>query len=230
MNVRRYSASKLSAVIILALHGPITAQTSIKQESKGGACSNIVALVGNVSLNCTDLSATEKRIIDSIPALLKKILASQLDPDAVMAKLDEIIGNQKRQDALIGAVASRSWKRLSDQDMAAAIAALSRFKGQKVTVVVPNQDADRIAVAEQLGRIFIGAQWSWEGIQTPMAWGDPRAAIPRGIRLHVGDVSEAARVLGAVLVHLYGRENVPDGWNDNNFAKDLIEVTISLKQ
>jgi hypothetical protein len=67
------------------------AQPSVKQEAKDSACSNIVALSGNVSINCSSLTAAQRKLIESIPAVLNKILSNQLDPDAVMEKLDEIL-------------------------------------------------------------------------------------------------------------------------------------------
>jgi len=64
---------------------------NVKQDAKDSACANILALAGNVSINCSTLTTSQRKIIDSIPAVLNKILANQLDPEAVMKKLDEIL-------------------------------------------------------------------------------------------------------------------------------------------
>lgn len=69
----------------------VNAQPTVKQDSKNSPCSNIVALSGTLTVNCSSLTPAQKRIIEGIPALLNKILANQLDPSAVMDKLDEIL-------------------------------------------------------------------------------------------------------------------------------------------
>jgi hypothetical protein len=63
---------------------------NIKQDAKNASCSNIVALAGNVNVDCSSLTPAQQKLIESIPALLHKILADQLDPKAVMDKLNEI--------------------------------------------------------------------------------------------------------------------------------------------
>lgn len=64
---------------------------SIKQQSKGGACTNIVALAGNITINCSTLTPKQQHLINRIPGLLAKILEHQIDPDAITAKLNEIL-------------------------------------------------------------------------------------------------------------------------------------------
>jgi hypothetical protein len=83
--------SSLSAIFVI-LCGPVLCQTvpSITQDAKNSSCSNIVALVGSVSLDCSSLTPEQQKLIESIPALLRKMLAEQLDPKLVMEKLDEI--------------------------------------------------------------------------------------------------------------------------------------------
>jgi hypothetical protein len=97
--------SSLSAVVIV-LCGPIIGQTvpSITQDAKNSSCSNIIALVGSVTLDCSSLTPAQQKIIDGIPSLLHKIIAQQLDPQLVMEKLDEIIRNQEKQSAEIGKI------------------------------------------------------------------------------------------------------------------------------
>ena len=67
---------------------------SVQQHADRSRCSNIVALAGNVNLNCSSLTPAQKKTLDSIPALLNKILANQMDSDAIMQKLDEILKTQ----------------------------------------------------------------------------------------------------------------------------------------
>ena len=82
----------LSAVIfLLAIEAMCQNPPTVTQEAKSSPCSNIVALAGDVKVNCSSLTPAQEKLIEGIPALLHKMLANQLDPNAVMAKLDEIL-------------------------------------------------------------------------------------------------------------------------------------------
>lgn len=105
-----------SSFAILAVSFSAAAQITpgLKQESKNSPCSNIVALAGNATINCSSLTPTQRKIIEAIPSVLHKILINQLDPDAVMVKLDEILqgvreirGNSARLDAKTTELSSR---------------------------------------------------------------------------------------------------------------------------
>jgi hypothetical protein len=78
------------ALLATVIYGFSQTPPKIIQEAKDTTCSNIVALAGNVNIKCSSLTPAQKRLIESIPALLNKIISNQLDPDIVMAKLDEI--------------------------------------------------------------------------------------------------------------------------------------------
>jgi hypothetical protein len=78
-------------LLVAGAYGLSQTPPSVKQEAKDSVCSNIVALSGNVSINCSSLTPAQRKLIENIPAVLNKILANQLDPDVVMAKLDEIL-------------------------------------------------------------------------------------------------------------------------------------------
>ena len=81
-----------SAVLFL-LVSEVAAQNSpgITQEAKSSPCSNVIALTGDVKIDCSSLTPAQQKIIDSIPALLRNIIAHQHDADAVIAKLDECL-------------------------------------------------------------------------------------------------------------------------------------------
>ena len=84
--------TRLRSLIVLSVPLFAQAQQTVKQEAANSQCSNIVALAGsNVKLDCSNLNPAERKRIDAIPAVLNKILANQLDPIAVMEKLDEIL-------------------------------------------------------------------------------------------------------------------------------------------
>jgi hypothetical protein len=93
---------KQSLNVILALsfiatvaHGQSTPK--IEQNSNKSVCSNIVALTGDVHINCSSLTPEQKKTLDTIPAILRKILANEIDPKTVMEKLDEILAAASRQ-------------------------------------------------------------------------------------------------------------------------------------
>src|SRR5438046_763360 len=91
---RRLAQKTLKAGIGLIFAGGFDlCQTppSVKQEAKDSACSDIVALAGSVTLNCSALTPAQQKLIESIPAILNKILVNQLDPAVVMEKLNEIL-------------------------------------------------------------------------------------------------------------------------------------------
>ncbi len=83
----------ISAACVLVLSGLQGGQAppSIKQDAKNTTCSNIVALTRDVSINCSSLTPKQQEMIDSIPPLLRKLTANQLDFAAFMAKLDECL-------------------------------------------------------------------------------------------------------------------------------------------
>jgi hypothetical protein len=61
----------------------------VGQESGAAPCSNIVAIAG-ATVNCSNLTPEQRKMIEAIPGLLKKMLTNQLDPAAVNAALDQI--------------------------------------------------------------------------------------------------------------------------------------------
>jgi hypothetical protein len=91
MFTKKFLNSLSAIVIILGSHVFGQTTPSVTQNAKKSSCSNIVALAGDVKIDCSTLTPAQQKIIENIPALLHKILANQLDPDAVMSKLEEIL-------------------------------------------------------------------------------------------------------------------------------------------
>jgi len=69
---------------------------NLEQNSAKSGCSDIVALAGDVTINCSSLTSEQKKTLDTIPAILRKILAKKIDTKAVMDKLDEIVAATSR--------------------------------------------------------------------------------------------------------------------------------------
>jgi hypothetical protein len=174
-------------------------QPGIKQDSKNSSCSNIVALAGNVSLNCFSLTTAQRRIIDSIPTVLNKILANQLDPDVVMAKLDEIHKDVRQiRD-------NQGWSQLTHEQMLAITNAVAPFPRQKMEIVVPNPERDTSSLAAQLAQALRADPAKWNGsIQTMMALYAPDSPPPLGIVFKVQDDSPALEALAGVLGAIFG--------------------------
>ncbi|MGA8764603.1 MAG: hypothetical protein WB562_17170, partial [Candidatus Sulfotelmatobacter sp.] len=84
-------------------------------------------------------------------AILNKILANQLDPDAVMAKLDDILKgvNELRR--------SSGSRHLTDQQKAILISAMGPFRGAKVMITVPMNDPEAYHFAEDFSAVFRSA-------------------------------------------------------------------------
>lgn len=83
----------IPSAILLALAGRATGQNTptVTQEAKNSPCSNVVALAGDVKIDCSGLTPAQQKLVDSIPAILHKILVNQLNADVVLAKMDELI-------------------------------------------------------------------------------------------------------------------------------------------
>jgi hypothetical protein len=109
---------------------------TVTQEAKGSPCSNIVALVGDVKLDCSSLTPAQQKIIESIPAVLHKILANHLDPDAVMGKLDELARQLDHID--------RTMPRQRDFDPAKFQDRLREYRGIPINGVSISIDTDRL--------------------------------------------------------------------------------------
>lgn len=80
---------KLTLLLVLLMALPCCAQTSTGKAETAGACSPAISGNNNqVSINCPGMSKAQAEKMSSI---LNKILANQIDPTLVMAKLDEIL-------------------------------------------------------------------------------------------------------------------------------------------
>jgi len=89
--MRRSRLPILSVVIFLLASNAIGQNPPVTQKAENSPCSNIVALTGDVKINCSSLTPAQQKLIDGIPTLLRNIIAHQNDVDAVMAKLDDCL-------------------------------------------------------------------------------------------------------------------------------------------
>jgi hypothetical protein len=85
------SLSLVLALSLLAIATHSQSTVKVDQNSDKSPCSNIVALAGNVNINCSTLSPDQQKLLARIPTLLNKILTNQGDPKIISDKLDEIL-------------------------------------------------------------------------------------------------------------------------------------------
>jgi hypothetical protein len=104
---------------------------------------------------------------DKMLAILNRILSSQIDPDTVMTKLDEI---QKG----VNAIREQSLPRMiTDENAAKVTAFLKQFPKQKVTMAFLSANEESRKLAEKIRSIILAAGWDCEapGPMMPFATG-----------------------------------------------------------
>ena len=131
---------------------------NVKQDVKNSSCSNIVALAGSVEVNCSSLTPAQQKLIASIPGMLHKIIADQLDPQVVMQKLDEIIANQKREAEEIGQIRGRQGPWLLDDVTKRQMFDILK-NGPKVPIVVDELAESTKNFAEGIIEVFGALKW-----------------------------------------------------------------------
>jgi hypothetical protein len=155
--------------------------------------------------------------------ILNKILANQIDPGLVMAKLEEIHNDVKHiRD-------NQGWPHLTDDQMRSITNAVASFPGQKMQIEVPNPEPDTSALAAQIAQALRAAPANWNGsVQTMMTFAPPDAPIPLGIEFRVKDDSPALEALGKALIAIFGQGAV-HGVKDPKAPEDRIDIWILWK-
>jgi hypothetical protein len=89
MNEKRVVTKLCFLCVLHLLASPCNSQNATSKAETTGACSPAISGNNNqVNISCQGISKDQAAKMTSI---LNKILANQIDPDAVMAKLDEIL-------------------------------------------------------------------------------------------------------------------------------------------
>jgi hypothetical protein len=89
---RLHLSTRLSILLSIATtlahgQGTLTAQ----QKADFATCSNIVALAGDININCSSLTPEQEKLLKKIPVLLNKIIVNQGDQKLIADKLDQMI-------------------------------------------------------------------------------------------------------------------------------------------
>jgi hypothetical protein len=91
--ISRLSA-KLMVLIAISLEAHAQDKSkplpSVDQRAERSNCTNIVALTGNVNINCSYLTPDQKKAISNIPSILKMALENKNYLEAILQKFDEM--------------------------------------------------------------------------------------------------------------------------------------------
>jgi hypothetical protein len=80
-----------TALLVACLCGAAISQTpTVQQKSEKSTCTNILALAGNINMNCSDLTPAQKKALADIPAILKMALTNQNYLEAILQKLNDM--------------------------------------------------------------------------------------------------------------------------------------------
>jgi hypothetical protein len=182
-----------------------------------------VALAGNVDIKCSSLTPAQRKIIEGIPAILNKILANQLDTEAVMAKLDEMHKDIRQiRD-------SQGWPELTVEQMKSITDAAAQFPRRKMSIVVPNQERDTSYFSKQLAQALKADPANWDGqAQNIQAFAPPDAPIPLGIEFRVPYDNPAFEAVAGALGAIFGRSAVR-GVRNTDVPIDRIDIWILYK-
>jgi hypothetical protein len=192
----------------------VSAQTQTGAATTRGACSPANTGDKNV-FNITCGIGREQG--DKMLAILNRIIDNQIDPSAVMSKLDEI---QKGVDAIRDQAAPRT---ITDQDVAAVSKFLSQFPKQTVKLAFLSANEESRRLAERIRSMVLAAGWECEPASPLM----PFATGPLpGIEIRAKEDTKAANgFLNAI--HRIGLGVV--GNLSPNLEPNVITVTVFAK-
>jgi hypothetical protein len=156
---------------------------TVQQKSEKSTCTNIIALTGNVNINCSNLTPEQKKLLERIHILLKRILANQDDSKALMDKMDEILRATSRPIESVnapngigtigGTLINPQVNNYVPPSRVLSAEALNRFtetltayKRGSVRVVLASTADDVYPLSQQICNAARYAQW---GIACPMS-------------------------------------------------------------
>ena len=167
-----------------------------------GPCSPISSGSNN---NFTIRCGIGKKEGEKMLAILNTILAKQLDPNAVMEKLDEI------QKGIRG-ITKHQWPELTNQqiqDLCRAIGPpVGIPAGAALSIIVPNQDENRLLLAHQLVEAFKCAKWENVYADNMIVFPAPGSETPFGIELLAEQETPIVDRVGYALVGTFGKNAI----------------------
>lgn len=140
-----------------------------KAETRG-PCSPAVSGSNNqFTMNCKIDEQQGQKMLD----ILNKILANELDPDAVMAKLDEILKAINKENE------ARAPRGLNTEQEGRIVSKLSALKGYQADFGVTNQTWEQVTFMRELESVLKRAQLSIFENQAEAS--GPSGAVTKGV-------------------------------------------------
>ncbi|MFN0102877.1 MAG: hypothetical protein ACKV2U_12390 [Bryobacteraceae bacterium] len=223
-------------LIVSALH--LMGQSpSVKQDAKNASCSDILALAGNINLTCSSLTTAQLKLIESIPALLNRILPDQVNPQDLISVLNELKSGQLRIENGVLRIEqgvrriqdNQGWLDLTTEQFTIVVEAARPFAGQSSVIDVPYWERDTERLARQLAGALTSVNWSApvEG-QGQMRFYSPNANLPTGIVVSRKDDTPAFIAIATALTKILGQGFV-GVYRDASLPAGLIKLTVSRK-
>lgn len=187
---------KYALVLLISMSAPVWCQTAATgTASTSGSCSPANTGNGNTfTIKCGIGQEQGQKML----AILNKILANQLNPDTVMAKLDDILG------AIHHIQIRQGWPELTQDQLKHLTTTLSAFPGQTVNIAMANQDTNKTFLARQLRTSIERANWKLTIGAQAILMSEP----PTGIYIAVKDNTPAAVAFVNSFADIFGRAAV----------------------
>jgi hypothetical protein len=193
---------KYGLILLTLIATPCWSQTTAtgQAETKGPCSPAVTGNNNQFEITCEGISKEQGA---EFLKILNKISRNQLDPKAVMDKLDEI--QRGIQDI-------KGWPELDQGNLNKTFQdSIGKFPPQSVLIDAndANADSSRLVLATQLKKAFASVGWTDIYILNPMTFlyepqtGTP--VIPQGLELLVKERTPAADALGAALLQIFGK-------------------------
>jgi hypothetical protein len=102
MKPARLLLSLISTITMLVVGTSAFSQasTTVKQAAEQSICSNVVTLTGNTNVNCSNLTAAQKRAIEEIPKIMKMALDSQKFLQSIQDEIQKVKSNCENKSTI----------------------------------------------------------------------------------------------------------------------------------
>ena len=170
-----------------------------QSNTTSGPCSPIApGNRGSIVIECPGLS---KEHADELLKIVNRILENQLDPVAVLAKLDEMHRDIREVRG------NQGWRELTKEELSMITATVRAFAGQKshIEVLDPGTDAGRLA--KQLSLALRSAKWESTVTTGFRAYGsEPPVGIV--LKTSAAEADAAFSALGRTLLQIFGKPSI----------------------
>ena len=170
---------------------------------------------------------------DELVAIAERdaITQRQREKDEADDRIRQLQNALSEADKELSEFQKEQGRRITGQQKAELIAALSAFRGQKISVVCVKGDEEGLALAQDLVAIFVAANWDFEGALGVAQATYPKNPIGVEVTLNESEV-KANRVprAGAVLINsLIAMRLTDGGYKNAGVPPNKIEVRVGNK-